>query len=230
VVFAALAACSVTNLVDPRSVSARDVLTVHPDSTVLGADGVSRTRVTAKLGVDTPDGVDVAFRASGGQFLGADGNATRSVTVKAAGRQAVATYVADTRAAPVTLSASIGTVMVDTIIALRAAPPSEILLVPGKRTAKATGADAIELRATLFAADPARVVSRGTRVDFIAVDSASGVELSELRGAAILEGDRVTEVKHLLTSREVRTVRVTASVTNAQTTTTSNPVFIAFVP
>jgi hypothetical protein len=226
--------CGGCNLTDPSGATPADVVSIHVDSLTLSADGVSRTHVLASLSESTPDNTDVTFRVTAGQFIGADGSLGKSVVIKSGARQAVATYIADTRAGAVTLTAAVGNVVVDATISLIAAAPSEILLVPTRTSAKANGTDAVDLKASLFIADPQRIVSRGTRVDFVAVDSASGIEVSEMRGAVVLEGDRTVQVTHTITSRTSRTVYVTASVTSSAVggskTIKSNQVTLSFVP
>lgn len=222
--------CDATKLQDPESIAIADVITLEPEKATSIADGHSRLRVIAKLGRQTPERTDVVFRTSAGQFVGADGANVRSVTIKSGAREAAATYIADVRAGLVTISGAVGTIVSTRDVTLTPALPVEIVLVPTKTAAKASGTEAIDFRATVFAATPQAQVSRGTRVDFIAVDSANLIDVPEMRGAVVLEGDRVTTVTHSLTSRNTRTIRVTANVTDGAKTVSSNSVYVSFTP
>jgi hypothetical protein len=225
-----LAACDLFSLQDPTAVTTASVVTIAPAESTLVADGVAQMRVSANLGTDTPDNVDVIFKTSAGQFVSGDGSLAKTVTVKGGARKAVATYIADNRAEPATLSVTIGTVTADSTIRLTPALPAQILLVPSKTTAKASGSDPIDLKASLLLATSTGLVSRGTRVDFVVTDSATGTELTDLRGLQVLDGVGTFQVTNTITSSVARVAAVVASVTDGSTTIPSKKVYVTFVP
>jgi hypothetical protein len=225
-----LVSCSPFRMDDPTAIVPTDVLTIAADSQALNADGDSRTGVVVRLGRFTPDNVDVLFKATAGSFVASDGSSSTSVTVKGGARQAQAIYLAGNRAGTVTVSASIGTVTVQSNLMLRPSLPATILLTPSKTSAKGDGSGVIDFKATLLSAGPPKVVSQGTRIEFVALDSATSVEIPDAHAIAIFDGSASSQVAYSISSRVARTIKVMATAGDSSSQVKSNPVYVVFTP
>jgi hypothetical protein len=221
-----LVALTTCRLDDPQALRADNVFTLSPDSTTLQADSLDQTRVVASLHGDTPTNASVTFSAGLGQFVGAPRGTPGSLTVEASAGAATAVYLSASRAGVATITASIGSVTQSVTITLTPSRPTSISLAAIPSRAKGDGTQAVTLTATLLRPDTAGVISRGTRVDFIALDSL-GVEIPEMRGAVTFDGSSINILDHI-TSTFAGMVTVRASV--GEGAVSSNPALVTFTP
>jgi hypothetical protein len=232
ITLAALAVWSVgaagCKLKDPTGLRSDDVLAIRIDSGSLTADSVSRTAVTINLTNGTSMDADVVLHGEGGRFVGADAAKPGELHVKAGASLVHAIFVAGVQPGLARLSATVGSIVVDSVIDLRPARPSAIFLTGTPLTAKADGVAAITLTAALIRAEFAGTVSYGTRVDFIVSDSL-GVEFPEQRSSLSFSG-AATPLVRRLSSQTPATYVVEARVGQGASAIRSNRVRVTFTP
>jgi hypothetical protein len=215
-------------LQDPSGLVSADIIELTTRDSVLLADSISRTQVTARLLGEVPRDAEIKFTADAGRFAESSPSSPRETAVKASGGSASVTFVAPAASGQATITVTIGGYLARRTIILAPARPVEIILGSDRTVAKANGQDVINLRARLLRPEGAGVVSLGTRVRFFVQDSA-GQDLPNLRGVgSVTSADGV--VAQPLSYDQVGPLTVQAVVGEGADQVRSNQLRLRFVP
>jgi hypothetical protein len=215
-------------LQDPNALTSDQIVHLEVNDSVLLADSISRTEVVVDLVGDVPRNSDVKLTTDVGRFAEASSSSPHEVNQKASAGRVSAVFVAPATPGSATITVDVSGYLARRTLVLLPARPVEILLGSDRTSAKATGQEAVTLRARLLRPEGSGVVSLGTRVVFVVRDSL-GQELPNLRGIVNVSSiDGV--VTHSLTYDQVGRLSVQAIVGEGTEQIRSNLLPIRFAP
>lgn len=190
-IVAATAGCTdlSTHLDDPGSLTIDQIIRVETSKTEMLANGLERSRITAYLLGDTPDNLEIIFRASGGRFSGLPGSGSldgnqQEFRVNAVNREASVDLIAGTESKVVTVTAWVDKFGDRVDINLLPSLPQEIELSADRTVVDADGNATVSLTAALLRIDRRERVSDGTRILFEAFDDTTRATIRQLRRSA----------------------------------------------
>ncbi|MBR9922871.1 MAG: hypothetical protein GYB31_18745 [Bacteroidetes bacterium] len=149
VLFAFLTACE---LEDPAiGVDVSQIISLESEKTVLLADGLDRTTLTANLGTLADANQDITFSVEDGKFAEAPNNNPKLVTKTASGKVAEATVISSTTVAEeVIVSASVENFVAPVILTYERAYPQDLTVVADKQTVSTDRIDFAEVTVQLY--------------------------------------------------------------------------------
>jgi len=187
---------SCSELDDPTKLDLNEVITVQTKKTVLSANGLDTTAVTAELTGDTPDGQLVTFKTDIGSFAGIPSNGTASnnstsISLNANAREASVFLISGIEEGTATVSASVGNFTNISEVIFQRVNPDRIVLTSNRTEVPADGNSTVALTVNLLLSNALGTVTEKTRILFRAENDSTGQSVPALDRVALSDNQGV---------------------------------------